>query len=125
MFILQRMASSTGLLLNPPLVRPISPNVSPHRFFLAVATQFAGNRDKSLFHSKKANGFSSSVAVATDSSTTSVSTQNEDLVETQKEESEKVVLPTNESSEKLLRIRHTVIVNILVAMNLYCNLFFL
>ena len=108
MFVLQRMASTTGLLLHPPLVTPISPNVSTPRFFLAVATQFAGNRDKSLFHRKKANGFSTSIAVATDSSAPSIPTQNEDLVDTHKEESEKIVLPTNESSEKLLRIRHSV-----------------
>lgn len=109
MFVLQRMATTTGLLLHPPLVRPISPNVSAPRFFLAVTTQFAGNRDKSLFPRKKFNGFSTSIAVATDSSAPSISTQNEDLVDTPKEQTEKIVLPTNESSEKLLRIRHTVI----------------
>lgn len=48
--------------------------------------------------------------MATDSSAPSVSTQNEDLVDAHKDQTEKIVLPTNESSEKLLRIRHTVTV---------------
>ncbi|KAL5581719.1 hypothetical protein UlMin_014161 [Ulmus minor] len=56
------------------------------------------------------NGFSTSSAVATDSSS-EVSTQNEKLgqtrVENTTDNSEKIVLPTNVSSEKLLRIRHT------------------
>ncbi|KAL0560159.1 hypothetical protein IC582_000553 [Cucumis melo] len=107
MFVLQRMATTTGLLLHSPLLTPISPNVSAPRFFLAVSTKFAGNRDRSFFPRKKSNVFSTSISVATDSSAPSVSTQNEDLVDAHKDQTEKIVLPTNESSEKLLRIRHT------------------
>lgn len=49
--------------------------------------------------------------VATDSAQPAVQLQNDSVQETQKqEEADKLVLPTNESSEELLRIRHTVII---------------
>lgn len=86
--------------LNPPL-----PLCFPLKRFFSISklqTQ-AQSRNFCALYGKR-NGFSFSTAVATESATVS---QNDTAQETQKEEKEKIVLPTNESSEKLLRIRHT------------------
>ncbi|XP_057953621.1 threonine--tRNA ligase, chloroplastic/mitochondrial 2 isoform X2 [Malania oleifera] len=53
---------------------------------------------------KKRAGLSTASAVVTDSSETATETEDANLDETL---DEKIVLPTNESSERLLRIRHT------------------
>lgn len=114
MFILQRMASSYSLFtssafLCTPLLKttPLHPNLTR----LASSTP---SELRAFAVYKNRNGFSTtSLAVATDSSShTSVETQKEKLEQTQKDKagvSEKVVLPSNESSERLLRIRHSVL----------------
>ncbi|XP_034207126.1 threonine--tRNA ligase, chloroplastic/mitochondrial 2 isoform X2 [Prunus dulcis] len=107
MLILQRMATSSSFLSTPLLKASSSfPThfLSPLKHCVsAPSTEF---RALALYRNR--NGVStSSAAVATE---TQVSTQDDKLKETQKEKSdklEKVVLPTNESSESLLRIRHT------------------
>lgn len=109
MLILQRMATSSSFLSTPLLKASSSfPThfLSPLKHcVLAPSTEF-----RALALSRNRNGVStSSAAVATE---TQVSTQDDKLKETQMEKSdklEKVVLPTNESSESLLRIRHTVL----------------
>lgn len=63
-----------------------------------------------LYH--KAHGLSTtSSAVATDSTDSAVLADDKGLGEAPPE---KIVLPTNESSERLLRIRHTVIFYLLI-----------
>ncbi|ONI18225.1 hypothetical protein PRUPE_3G203100 [Prunus persica] len=107
MLILQRMATSSSFISTPLLKASSSfPThfLSPLKHCVsAPSTEF---RALALYRNR--NGVStSSAAVATE---TQVSTQDDKLKETQKEKSdklEKVVLPTNESSESLLRIRHT------------------
>ncbi|CAL2249214.1 unnamed protein product [Prunus armeniaca] len=107
MLILQRMATSSSFLSTPLLKSSSSfPThfLSPLKHCVsAPSTEF---RALALYRNR--NGVStSSAAVATEAQ---VSTQDDKLKETQKEKSdklEKVVLPTNESSESLLRIRHT------------------
>ena len=113
MFILQRMASSHSLfthssLLSIPLLtkpshlhKPL--NLNLNRLFWRLNNNNNNNR----------HGFSTiSSAVATDSSSeTSVSDHREKpaLKVNDNSEKERVLLPTNESSETLLRIRHTVV----------------
>ncbi|BFG25984.1 hypothetical protein CerSpe_122580 [Prunus speciosa] len=107
MLILQRMATSSSFLSTPLLKASSSfPThfLSPLKHCVsAPSTEF---RALALYRNR--NGVStSSAAVATE---TQVSTPDDKLKETRKEKSdklEKVVLPTNESSESLLRIRHT------------------
>ncbi|XP_021676199.2 threonine--tRNA ligase, chloroplastic/mitochondrial 2 [Hevea brasiliensis] len=86
--------------LKPPL-----PLCFPHKRFLSISKLQPQShaRNFGALYGKR-NGVSFSTAVTTESATVS---QNDTAQETQKEESDKIVLPTNESSEKLLRIRHT------------------
>lgn len=111
MFILHRMASSHSLFASSLFSNPISTNSSlPSNFNRFLTCQF---RAFPLLNNKR-NAFSTSTsaAVATGSSPeTSVADKNQEFEPKtdQNLENEKVVLPTNESSEKLLRIRHTVI----------------
>lgn len=63
--------------------------------------------DRREIRALKRNGFSTVSAVATDSTETAVVTKEDNSFDEVPEE--KIVLPTNRSSEKLLRIRHTVI----------------
>ncbi|EEF30374.1 threonyl-tRNA synthetase, putative [Ricinus communis] len=84
-----------SLLLHSPLKRFVSLSK------LQPQSQ-AGNLEAVY---RKRNGLSISTAVATTESAPVA--QNDIAEDTQKEETEKIVLPTNESSEKLLRIRHT------------------
>ncbi|KAM5580452.1 hypothetical protein ABKV19_009945 [Rosa sericea] len=104
MLILQRMAISSSLLSSPLLKTSSFPThfLSPlKRCVSQPTTEF---RALALYR----NGVSTSAAVATTES--QVSTQHDKLKEAQKEKTDKldkVVLPSNESSEKLLRIRHT------------------
>ncbi|KAF3443309.1 hypothetical protein FNV43_RR12991 [Rhamnella rubrinervis] len=115
MFILQRMASSYSLFtssafLSAPLLKTSTlPSHFHSNLTRLVSPASCELRVFAIY--KNRNGFSTSLAVATDSSSqTSVSTENEKLEQTQKDKTgnfEKVVLPSNESSEKLLRIRHS------------------
>ncbi|PQQ10622.1 exopolygalacturonase clone GBGA483-like [Prunus yedoensis var. nudiflora] len=88
-------------------------NYCKQKIVIQAETEFNCTKDKNnefraLALYRNRNGVStSSAAVATE---TQVSTPDDKLKETRKEKSdklEKVVLPTNESSESLLRIRHT------------------
>lgn len=61
---------------------------------------------------KKKKHTMASLAIATESSESATLSQNDNVkTETQNEKTDKIVLPTNESSEKLLRVRHTVMYN--------------
>ncbi|KAL6140236.1 hypothetical protein ACLB2K_058536 [Fragaria x ananassa] len=100
MLILQRMATTSSSLLSSPLLKPSS-FLSPLKRCVSQPTSdfraFAFSR----------NGLSTSAVAATEPH---VSTQHDKLKEAQKEKTDKldrVVLPSNESSEELLRIRHT------------------
>ncbi|XP_004293445.1 PREDICTED: probable threonine--tRNA ligase, cytoplasmic [Fragaria vesca subsp. vesca] len=102
MLILQRMATTSSSLLSSPLLKPSS-FLSPLKRCVSQPTSdfraFAFSR----------NGLSTSAA-AVAATEPHVSTQHDKLKEAQKDKSDKldrVVLPSNESSEKLLRIRHT------------------
>ncbi|KAL6135148.1 hypothetical protein ACLB2K_067376 [Fragaria x ananassa] len=102
MLILQRMATTSSSLLSSPLLKPSS-FLSPLKRCVSQPTSdfraFAFSR----------NGLSTSAA-AVAATEPHVSTQHDKLKEAQKEKTDKldrVVLPSNESSEKLLRIRHT------------------
>lgn len=115
------MEASPSLFLPKPTslsnLKPPLPLCFPLKRFVSISklqTQ-AQSRNFGALYGKR-NGFSFSTAVATESATVS---QNDTAQETQKEEKEKIVLPTNESSEKLLRIRHTV--NFLCSFSFYPN----
>ena len=109
MFILQRMASSHSLFAATAFVAvPLLTKSSLHSNLSRLAWPPAKFELRTLALYKTRNGFSTSSAVATDSSSeTLVSDQNEAL-EQKTPQDKVIVLPTNESSEKLLRIRHTV-----------------
>ncbi|XP_062009306.1 threonine--tRNA ligase, chloroplastic/mitochondrial 2 [Rosa rugosa] len=102
MLILQRMATSSSLLSSPLLKISSFPTrfLSPLKRCVSqpTTTEF---RALALYR----NGVSTSAAaVATTES--QVSTQHDKLKE-KTDKLDKLVLPSNESSEKLLRIRHT------------------
>ncbi|KAK9133043.1 hypothetical protein Scep_012571 [Stephania cephalantha] len=87
------------LLSKPLLYLPISLQSS----FTSISGRNLGNRAE-VYAEKgfRGRGVSPSPAIAVDSSTAAAEAEPEVKVE-----KERVVLPTNESSEKLLRIRHT------------------
>ncbi|KAM1244863.1 hypothetical protein ACFX2I_036127 [Malus domestica] len=103
MLILQRMAMVTSssfvsipLLKSSSLLSPVKHCASP------LSSEF---RALSLYGGR--NGVSTSSAMATEAQ---ISTQDDKLKDAQMEvadKPEKVVLPTNESSESLIKIRHT------------------
>ncbi|KAM6548470.1 hypothetical protein CsatB_020146 [Cannabis sativa] len=106
MFILQRMVSTHSLFsasafVSGPILNKSSLHSNLSRSFSWPKLEF-----RALALYKTRNGLSTSSAVATDSAShTLLSDQNDPL---EKGSAEKpLVLPTNESSEKLLRIRHT------------------
>lgn len=101
--------SSLRLSPNPtPISHSSSLFLSPSKTPFSLSKTALGREIRVFgFFRRSKNGFSTtSSAVATESTETASvardSAQEEVLVE-------KIVLPTNESSEKLLRIRHTVI----------------
>ncbi|KAK3016112.1 hypothetical protein RJ639_006146 [Escallonia herrerae] len=109
MIALRRMAlpsshslfASSSLHLSPnPKPSLVSPH-SPARTF--ISKKLAEKRIGFFFLHERRNGFSTISAVATDSTQAAV------VLDKPSEEApkEKVVLPTNKSSETLLRIRHT------------------
>ncbi|XP_050383648.1 threonine--tRNA ligase, chloroplastic/mitochondrial 2 [Argentina anserina] len=101
MLILHRMATSSSLL-SSPLLKTSSLLSSPLKRCVSQPTFRA-------FALSRGSGLSTSAAVAA-ATEPHVSTQHDKLKEAQKEKADKldkVVLPSNESSEKLLRVRHT------------------
>lgn len=117
MFAVHRMAashtlSSSVLLSSPSSSRaPLFPALSAaKRLVSPVPRRFpASGLVGSGARSKKWSGVSwVRCAVATESARSASTSQTESLEETQKGEEEGIVLPTNESSDGLLRIRHTV-----------------
>ncbi|XP_030460422.2 threonine--tRNA ligase, chloroplastic/mitochondrial 2 [Syzygium oleosum] len=116
MFAVHRMAashtlSSSVLLSSPSSSRaPLIPALSAaKRLVSPVPRRFpASGLVGSGARSKKWSGVSwARCAVATESARSASTSQTESLEETQKGEEERIVLPTNESSDGLLRIRHT------------------
>lgn len=116
MLILHKMATSPylfsySLSLSTPislsLLKPPLPLHSPLKRLLSISKLQPETQATSFgaLYSKR-NGVSTSTAVATTES--AAVAQNDRADETQEEETQKIMLPTNESSEKLLRIRHTV-----------------
>ncbi|CAI9286638.1 unnamed protein product [Lactuca saligna] len=109
MFVLHRMASSSRPLFGSSLRLPIKPSVSSSSIlFNPISKQFYSRKSQSIYLFKKPHyRFSSSpAAVATDPGT-AVAAEESNASDDVPKEVEKVVLPTNESSETLLRIRHT------------------
>ncbi|KAL7599272.1 hypothetical protein Lser_V15G24924 [Lactuca serriola] len=109
MFVLHRMASSSRPLFGSSLRLPIKPSVSSSSIlFNPISKQFYNRKSQSIYLFKKSHyRFSSSpAAVATDPGT-AVAAEESNASDDVPKEVEKVVLPTNESSETLLRIRHT------------------
>lgn len=114
MFILQRMASSYSLFTSSAFLSTPLLKTTPLHSNLTRLASSTPSELRALAVYKNRNGFSTtSLAVATDSSShTAIETQKEKLEQTQKDKAgvfEKVVLPSNESSERLLRIRHSVL----------------
>lgn len=110
MFVLHRMASSSRPLFGSSLRLPIKHSVSSSSIlFNPISKQFYNRKSQSIYLFKKSHyRFSSSpAAVATDPGT-AVAAEESNASDDVPKEVEKVVLPTNESSETLLRIRHTV-----------------
>ncbi|KAI6697592.1 hypothetical protein NL676_017711 [Syzygium grande] len=116
MFAVHRMAashtlSSSVLVSSPSSSRaPLFPALSAaKRLVSPVPRRFpASGLVGSGARSKKWSGVSwVRCAVATESARSASTSQTESLEETQKGEEEGIVLPTNESSDGLLRIRHT------------------
>lgn len=99
------MASSYAAFASP-LWRNPSLLHSPTKL-VSVSARLADTRIRVFELYKKRNGVSTSSAVATDSTNTAFVTEKKKLDEYSEDEKRKIVLPTNESSEKLLRIRHT------------------
>ncbi|KAM1003295.1 hypothetical protein ACFX2C_003639 [Malus domestica] len=108
MLILQRMAMATSSsFLSIPLLKTSSLLSLVKHCASPPSSKF---RAMSLYGGR--NGVSTSSAMATEAQ---VSTQDDKLKNAQMEvadKPEKVVLPTNESSESLIRIRHTVFIEI-------------
>lgn len=106
MSILHRMAmAASNSLLSTQLLRP-SISHFPKRLVSVPTCCLYANMKKKKKHTM------ASLAIATESSESATLSQNDNVkTETQNEKTDKIVLPTNESSEKLLRVRHTVMYN--------------
>lgn len=105
-FVVQKMATvsllSSSLFLSKPTSLPSLFLRLPLKRCVSSSIQFR-HRYGVLLSATSAS------AVATESTETPTVAHNDNVEQTQKtSETEKVVLPTNDSSEKLLRIRHTV-----------------
>lgn len=116
MFVLQRMATSHslfGFASSLPLKTPTSDlflkssqfNQFPAKSLVSVSGRLAESQVNSNSLYKKRNGVSTSSVVAIDLTETAIITEDKDAVEASEQN---IVLPTNGSSERLLRIRHTV-----------------
>ncbi|XP_024032080.1 threonine--tRNA ligase, chloroplastic/mitochondrial 2 [Morus notabilis] len=105
MFILHRMATSQSLFApSSSFLKPSSPS-SFNRLGLPLTRQFRAF----ALHGHR-NGFSTAYSAVATESSAETSVENLELETNGDENSQKeerVVLPTNDSSEKLLRIRHT------------------
>ncbi|KAJ4730166.1 Threonine--tRNA ligase [Melia azedarach] len=104
-FVVQKMATvsllSSSLFLSKPTSLPSLFLRLPLKRCVSSSIQFR-HRYGVLLSATSAS------AVATESTETPTVAHNDNVEQTQKtSETEKVVLPTNDSSEKLLRIRHT------------------
>lgn len=105
MSIVHRMAASSNFFLSTPLLKPTFSHF-PKRL-VSIPTCLYNNKNRAPLSTA-----TTSCAVATDSSQIATLSQNDDVENnTQIEKTQKLVLPTNESSQKLLRIRHTVMYN--------------
>lgn len=111
MAILQRMALSShylftsSLRLSPNPKTPISHSSSSSLFFSLSRTALEREIGVFAFCKRRKNGFSTTSSAVATESTEVASVAGDDG---QEEVSlEKIVLPTNESSDRLLRIRHT------------------
>lgn len=102
-----------GFASSLPLKTPISDlflnssqfNQFPAKSLVSVSRRFAESQVNSNSLYKKRNGVSTSSVVAIDSTETAIITEDKDAVEASEQN---IVLPTNGSCERLLRIRHTV-----------------
>ncbi|KVH93157.1 Aminoacyl-tRNA synthetase, class II [Cynara cardunculus var. scolymus] len=106
MFLLHRMASSSHPLFTSSLRLPSNPATSSSLLFNPISKQFYDRKFRSfyLFNKPQYHRFSSwPAAVATDPGIAIENNASDDVPKLE----EKVVLPTNESSQTLLRIRHT------------------
>ncbi|KAI3907343.1 hypothetical protein MKW98_010693 [Papaver atlanticum] len=109
MVVLHRMATSISLFASIPLSKPeffskpfIFLHSSPLNTFIS-GTRNSVNKTRVYKNNRK---FCTISSVATDLTETS-SNESKENVEIENNPVQKVVLPTNDSSEKLLRIRHT------------------
>ncbi|GMY09710.1 threonine--tRNA ligase, chloroplastic/mitochondrial 2-like [Fagus crenata] len=101
MSIVHRMAASSNFFLSTSLLKPTFSHF-PKRL-VSIPTCLYNNKNRAPLSTA-----TTSCAVATDSSQIATLSQNDDVENnTQIEKTQKLVLPTNESSQKLLRIRHT------------------
>ncbi|KAI3789435.1 hypothetical protein L2E82_02230 [Cichorium intybus] len=109
MLVLHKMASSSRPLFVSSLRLPTKPSLSSSSIlFNPISKQFYNRKFQSFYLIKKPHHrFSTSpAAVATDPGT-AIAAEEKNASDDVAKEVEKVVLPTNESSETLLRIRHT------------------
>ncbi|XP_062152801.1 threonine--tRNA ligase, chloroplastic/mitochondrial 2 isoform X2 [Alnus glutinosa] len=105
MTILHRMAmAASNSFLSTPLLRP-SVSQFPRRLVSIRTSCDPANMKKKKMHT------AASSAIATESSESATLSQDDNVktkrTTTQNEKTDKLILPTNESSEKLLRVRHT------------------
>lgn len=103
-----RMAvSSSNSLLSTSLLKP-SFSHFPLKRLVSIPTCLYNSNNNN--NNKKLSTATPACAIATDSSQSHTQTATFSLNdETQIEKTEKLLLPTNQSSQNLLRIRHTVI----------------
>jgi threonyl-tRNA synthetase len=106
MTILHRMAmAASNSFLSTPLLRP-SVSQFPKRLVSIPTFCHYANMKKKKMHT------AASSAIATESSESAALSQDDNVktkkTTTQNEKTDKLILPTNESSEILLRVRHTV-----------------
>ncbi|XP_021862107.1 threonine--tRNA ligase, chloroplastic/mitochondrial 2 [Spinacia oleracea] len=113
MLFIHRMATTTpitfSLLSNSLrlLTKPSSPFTSSLKNGFSIPTKFYAKKLTSFSLYTTRNGFCSSSAVASPESMEIVTDKDENKLEEGTFSEVRIKLPTNESSEKLLRVRHT------------------
>ncbi|XP_021773082.1 threonine--tRNA ligase, chloroplastic/mitochondrial 2-like [Chenopodium quinoa] len=113
MFVIQRMATTTpitfSLLSNSLrfLTKPSSPFTSSLKNGFSISPKFSAKKLASFSLYTPRNGFCISSAVASPDSMETVINGDEKKLEEGSFSEVRIKLPTNESSEKLLRVRHT------------------
>ncbi|KAL2942429.1 Threonine--tRNA ligase chloroplastic/mitochondrial 2 [Bienertia sinuspersici] len=113
MFVIHRMATTTTITFSlfsnsfRLLTKPSSPLTSSLKNGFSIPTKISAKQLTSFSLYSNRTGFCTSAAVASPESTETVVDANDKKLEEGTFSEIRIKLPTNDSSEKLLRIRHT------------------